>query len=480
MVRNFAQATIGLLVLGVVLATAKSWGTDPLPPPPVVSAKSAAKSAALPTQLAYLGVGSCASTACHGGPASLPLKWQSSYTVWATLDPHAKAYAVLTNPRSKEIVQRLDGNDHPEPWKVERCLACHAVQDGKGAQAKAWLADGVSCEACHGPARNWLREHTTAGWTKLAKNEKYQARFGMRNTEDMLPRARQCVSCHVGELNPNGDVPRNVNHDLIAAGHPRLTFELSAYLANMPSHWDRIAGEKTNAEARAWAVGQVAGAEATFALREAHAAKSDGIEFADYDCYACHHDLKAEKWRKDQFEARRGHATPGDLRLSTWYTGMLPRLEAMAKVKLMPPTDSRFAGAVKGLEAWIQTQDAAALRSTMAHIARMGTDAAHWEDATQYYLALLALDNAHRDYLKSRAHPPAKLDAEIRQSLASIYRGLRFLKICQDQDGNVTIDPDCKPPLTEVSKMDSPRDYDPDRFRAELKKLTALLTNDSQ
>ena len=480
MVRNFARWTIGLLVLGLFFATAKSWAADPVSPRPAASAQSTTTTASLPTQFAYTGVGSCASTACHGGPAGSPLKWQSSYTVWATLDPHAKAYAVLASPRSKEIVQRLDGSDPPEPWKVARCLACHSVQGAKATLELGMLADGVSCEACHGPANHWLLEHTTAAWTKLAKSKRYEVPFGMRNTEDMLPRAQQCVGCHIGELDPSRGVLRDVNHDLIAAGHPRLTFELSAYMTNMPPHWDKSAGEKTKEEARAWAVGQVVSAAADFALREAHS-KSGGIEFADYDCFACHHELKTKSWRRTQFNARRGFATPGDLRLSTWYTGMLPRLESMSKVKLVPPPDLRsIVGTVNALEAWIQVQDAAALRNTMAQIARLGTDAVHWEDATQCYLALLALENAHRDDLKSRASPPTKVDAEIRQSLDAIFQGLRYLKICRDEDGNVTIDPDCKPPATEVSRMDSPRDYDPEQFRAKLKKLAALLTNDRQ
>ena len=55
---------------------------------------------------------------------------------------------------------------------------------------------------------------------------------------------------------------------MIAAGHPRLTFELSAFLANMPHHWDdRDEKARDDYAAHVWAVGQIASTEA--ALRSA-------------------------------------------------------------------------------------------------------------------------------------------------------------------------------------------------------------------
>jgi hypothetical protein len=35
-----------------------------------------------------------------------------------------------------------------------------------------------------------------------------------------------------------------VDHDLIAAGHPRLNFEFNAYFESLPAHWDRRTDEQ--------------------------------------------------------------------------------------------------------------------------------------------------------------------------------------------------------------------------------------------
>lgn len=66
-------------------------------------------------------------------------------------------------------------------------------------------------------------------------------------------RVRNCVTCHIG------DSEHEVNHDLIAAGHPHLLFEFAAY-------------QRQKAEAmadftqRSWAVGQTVSLEAVAEL----------------------------------------------------------------------------------------------------------------------------------------------------------------------------------------------------------------------
>src|SRR3954447_12535550 len=56
----------------------------------------------------WRGVGSCASSACHGGVGPLGSKG-SEYTTWITRDPHARAYAVLEEARSRRIVESFRG-----------------------------------------------------------------------------------------------------------------------------------------------------------------------------------------------------------------------------------------------------------------------------------------------------------------------------------------------------------------------------------
>src|SRR5205807_1861790 len=80
--------------------------------------------------------------------------------------------------------------------------------------------------------------------------------------------AETCVGCHVGSpAVPAFPGARDVNHDLIAAGHPRLNFEFAAFLFNLPRHWNEE--KKTpspGAEGGTWVVGQAITAKAALEL----------------------------------------------------------------------------------------------------------------------------------------------------------------------------------------------------------------------
>jgi YVTN family beta-propeller protein len=91
----------------------------------------------------FIGAQACGQ--CHDGP-----EMGHQFSKWR-LSAHAKAYAVLALPESKEIV-RLSGITE-EPHKAKMCLGCHAT----AAEAEDWelnegfhLQDGLQCEACHG------------------------------------------------------------------------------------------------------------------------------------------------------------------------------------------------------------------------------------------------------------------------------------------------------------------------------------------
>src|SRR5262249_38047400 len=147
---------------------------------------------------------------------------------------------------------------------------------------------------------------------------------GMIDTRDLRTRAEVCVRCHVGERE------MDVNHDLIAAGHPRLRFEYGAYLANYHfRHWKERDDTARNAdhEARAWMIGQLVSARKALELLSYRAAKSGKPwpEFAEYNCAACHHNLTG----KDESRSRGAGRLPvGALPWGTWYQPIVPILAA--------------------------------------------------------------------------------------------------------------------------------------------------------
>jgi hypothetical protein len=196
-------------------------------------------------------------------------------------------------------------------------LKCHVAPDfdvkNPPLGAPYFKTDGVGCESCHGPARNWINEHHLDAWQLKSVEEK--TLLGMNDTQSLLGRAQTCVQCHVGT--PEMDV----DHDLIAAGHPRLNFEFAAFHAGMPRHWpdakDRAAPRGgPDFEARAWMIGQLVSAQAALELlaeRASNQAKA-WPEFAEHDCAACHHNLQP-----DRYAQKNGNRKPGAMAWGNYF-----------------------------------------------------------------------------------------------------------------------------------------------------------------
>ncbi len=239
----------------------------------------------------FVGAGSCAASACHNGNFTHGPTSGSEYTFWITRDPHARAYETLFDDRSKQIQKNLQRTTpaHEE----QRCLRCHVAPDYDVSEpppdAPYLKRDGVSCESCHGPAKEWLALHHLDDWRLKPAPEKL--RLGMTDTQSIAGRAQLCAQCHVGA--PGMDV----DHDLLAAGHPRLHFEFAAFHAQLPRHWPdtKDRNGRPDFEARVWAVGQLAVAQLALELLADRALdkKKPWPEFAEHDCAACHHDLRA-------------------------------------------------------------------------------------------------------------------------------------------------------------------------------------------
>ena len=283
-------------------------------------------------ELRMVGTNSCAAASCHGGGRLSEGRSFAAYQIWARRDPHSRAGEVLSNDLSTKIMSLLDPGKSGAPGKAiedVRCLNCHATTENHQSlsivPSSHKFADGVGCESCHGPARDWLGMHSTLEWKGLSGATKKSMGF-IDTTADLEARVQLCVSCHVGS--PGKDV----NHDLIAAGHPRLNFEFSAFHANLPKHWDVHASRSAETkdieldpafEARAWLIGQLVTAQAAVRLlqdrtRDEH----PWPELSEYACFSCHHDLKHDSW----YHARR--KSTGQFAWGTWNFGTFPALTA--------------------------------------------------------------------------------------------------------------------------------------------------------
>ncbi len=263
-----------------------------------------------------VGQSGCSSVGCHGGAGgdTATARWVTSAHEWAAADPHRRAFAVLSEPLAVAMMARLYPDDPAKRRATEdaRCLACHtnpSLATATDAHSIALRREGVSCEACHGNAGGWLGPHT--GFTPQTRASGYQS-GGMAKLYDLGERAEACAGCHVGAPAGNGLPLRDMNHDMIAAGHPRLNFDFATYQFMLPRHWlerDRSnphAAPDRDFEARAWLVGRVAHAEAACRLTADRAKRADPWpEYAEYSCVACHHRIGDEKAAYPSSDAKR-------------------------------------------------------------------------------------------------------------------------------------------------------------------------------
>lgn len=233
----------------------------------------------------YMGVGSCSAPQCHGSVSPLTTSKQgvrqTEHVHWLTQEKHSKAYEVLLKERSVQMAKNLKLKEAPE--KSERCLVCHTTYATKDQQGpKYQLEDGVGCEACHGAAKVWLENHIGREYQDVLKD-------GMYDTRNLVKRTEKCASCHIG------DETRDVDHELIAAGHPDLVFELDTFTNILPPHW-RLAQEEGSG--KAWAVGQAVALRESLkrlARRTQQRAATAWPEFAEFECFTCHHEVKNTK-----------------------------------------------------------------------------------------------------------------------------------------------------------------------------------------
>ncbi len=412
-------------------------------------------------------------------------------------DPHALAGQRIASARFQEVLkrasQRADGSFDAAMY--QRCAACHDPQalekaevlidthsstDAAGVQAPATAAAalavpqrerGISCESCHGGAKQWMAIHYERGVSRERLLE-----LGMVDTKNLLVRARLCASCHIGSAE------NDMNHDMIAAGHPPLRFELASYEALIGTkHWDdrpQRAAEPAY-EVQLWAAGRVVAAEAALAVLESRASRASKVsatpwpEFAEGNCFACHQPMRSMAGARSNFSAAvawqswnlallnscvsSGTAAGNELppaalapsltRLRAAFEasiepppGEIARLAAVARASLRAATkvDSdgrildRYGYPLQIRAAVEQPQNAQALPS--------------WDDLCQRVAALAA---ARRAIADAKASP----NSEVEQRLLAIAKRLRFERADRQWPAVFASAPPAKSPASVMNEI---------------------------
>ena len=238
--------------------------------------------AAAPTPR-HEGVATCGGTTCHGRQiADGAVVRQNELLTWqddtSLTGAHSRALNVLEQPRARAIAARLGIG---AASSSAQCVGCHtdtAARRGPRFQA----SDGVGCEACHGGSERWLASHTRVGVSHAAN-----VAAGMTPLENVRVRANLCLDCHFGSARAG----QFVDHRAMAAGHPRLVFELDLF-TTLQRHHDEDADYRARKHppgiVRTWAVGQALALDRALTLLGGPRGGGAFPEFVFFDCRSCH------------------------------------------------------------------------------------------------------------------------------------------------------------------------------------------------
>lgn len=439
------------LALAATLIAVAVFAQQPAQPPVSTTADRRPPTAGSSVPVGqYIGVGSCVNSGCHGStePLNVSRVLQNEFYTWLNNDRHAGAYNVLLTDRSARIARNM--RMKKKAWEEKVCLDCHTTNVPASQIAVAVdPEDGIQCEVCHGPASGWRAGHTEEGWT----HEQSVAR-GMIDLRDLPVRAHTCHRCHLG------NAEKEVDHELIASGHPVLAFELDNFTESMPPHWSP--GRDTHG-VRAWAVGQVMKFRDSLRNLARHARGDEWPEFSEMSCFNCHHDLKGSEWRQQR-------GWPDRAGLPSWspqHWAMLRLLIGRASPGARDQLDPLVRDIARGVA---RMNDPAALANTADRARGIvetlvpGVDALRWTDAD--IRSLMTAIASDREFILASDVHAAEQSALALQSLSSALtrRNPRLLRSNMVRSIDALFD--------EVKNRD---DYDPSRFVEKLSAVKASL-----
>jgi len=255
----------------------------------------------------FEGVASCAGSTCHGrAEGNGAVVRQDEIATWqepsAPSGAHSRAYAVLGGQRGQQIAASLKLGDAQQ---APACLGCHSTYAPAGQRgAKFTLTDGVGCETCHGASGSsvgggsWLAEHYALPATHASN-----INAGLTPLDNPKARANVCLDCHYGSSKPG----QFVTHEMMAAGHPRVSFELDLFSALQQHHnidGDYVQRKSAPNSVRFWAVGQAEAVRRSTSLFAQPKFAFEGAfpQFYFYDCHSCHRTITDGPQRKLSFE----------------------------------------------------------------------------------------------------------------------------------------------------------------------------------
>ena len=273
--------------------------------------RASASAASAASANVHVGVASCSGSTCHGRSEPTGkivrqdeiMHWQDSSSPSGA---HSRAFAVLGSPRGQAIAAKLGAGP---ATSAGECLGCHADPAYAGKGPRWHVEDGVGCEGCHGGAANWLSSHYAVGQTHAANVAR-----GLYPLDQPRARAERCLDCHFGSDRPG----QFVSHRIMAAGHPRVSFELDLFSALQQHHdedADYVQRKRRTDNVQMWAMGQASAVGRATTLFANPRLGTEGVfpEIYFFDCQTCHREIADGPTGRASWIANPGRPIPSGM-----------------------------------------------------------------------------------------------------------------------------------------------------------------------
>jgi Cytochrome c554 and c-prime len=398
---KWATMCVGIVLASLATLAAEPRGMSESETSPVVQDEN---------KIQYQGSTSC--ERCHNNGNQdlqpLPTKYFVKYdefTTWKQKDKHSLAYSNLLRPRGKRMATLLNAD---VTKFATGCIGCHgageAEQKNRGENNTFDMNEGVSCENCHGPSSQWYLTHADPRFRN--KSTADREKIGMIDLRSPAAQSTQCLTCHIG----NSEEGKVVTHEMYAAGHPPLpSIEVATFSDVIPRHW-WLVGEKPSEKVRQAAgfvegtkertrlslVGAVVALKTSMKLLSDETKVKDGStipgltwpDYARFDCWSCHHDLKRESWR----QARGYQAAPGRPPISEWPLTIVEL--AIARLSFDDPTAKVLLGELQGHQKAVLDESTARPYGRKVAMAAAAEKFAAWTDVLTKRLSSATYDEA--------------------------------------------------------------------------------------
>ena len=116
----------------------------------------------------------CASSLCHGSVTDVEgLQRPAERVRHLVARRQARRAPTRCCSTSARSGSRATSASSEPPHEAKVCLDCHAHNVPTAQRGERFkVSDGVTCEACHGPAERWLKAHVEPGATPRRERRK--------------------------------------------------------------------------------------------------------------------------------------------------------------------------------------------------------------------------------------------------------------------------------------------------------------------